>query len=170
MTGAVLGTAAYYGDKALFDRFLVEYKKTKDRQERQRIQGPWVPSAIPASIQAGMEAMLSGEVPSVRRRRMLLFAGQRRASTAEDRVRILKGSLRQIVAKRPVEEVSISLQFYRMCGANYATPNEKRNWTPTSSRASTSSPEGREYCAQVLERIDLCIAGKQPNPPALPLF
>ncbi len=39
MLGAVLGTAAYYGDKALFERFLAEFQKAKDRQERQRIIG-----------------------------------------------------------------------------------------------------------------------------------
>ncbi len=37
MLGSVLDTAAYYGDKNLLERFLAQYKKTQDRQERQRI-------------------------------------------------------------------------------------------------------------------------------------
>ena len=40
-TAAVLSTAAYYGDKDLFERMLTEFKKTRDRQERR-----WIMTAL----------------------------------------------------------------------------------------------------------------------------
>ena len=39
MINAVLGTAAFYGDKALFDRFLALFKSSQDKQLRERIIG-----------------------------------------------------------------------------------------------------------------------------------
>ena len=80
MMVATLGTAAYYGDKALFDKLLTQLSKTKDRQERGRILHAMLYFRDPAAIEAGMNAVLSKQVPFIEGA-ALLFAGENFAAT-----------------------------------------------------------------------------------------
>lgn len=60
-----MGTTAYYGDKAFFERFLAELEKTHDRQEREHILAAMGRFRDAAAIQAGIGAVLSGKVPFI---------------------------------------------------------------------------------------------------------
>ena len=76
MLGTVLGTAAYYGRLDLFNRFLAEYKKTQDRQEKQRLLSAMAGFHDRAAIAAGFQAVLSKQIPMVDGFELLLGSGQ----------------------------------------------------------------------------------------------
>jgi aminopeptidase N len=99
-TGAVLETAAYYGNKDLFDRFLAEFKKADDRQERKRILDAMTSFRDPAAIEAGMQAILHGDVPFMQGER-LLYSGQHWRSTRKLAFNFMKEHFDDLAAKRP---------------------------------------------------------------------
>jgi hypothetical protein len=59
---AVLSSAGYYGDAALFRSFLAEFQKTKDRQEQQSLLIAMTSFRDPSAAEMGMQAVLSKEV------------------------------------------------------------------------------------------------------------
>jgi alanyl aminopeptidase len=169
VTGAVLGAAAYYGDKALFDRFLIEFKKSHDRQEQQRIQGAMGSFRDPASIQAGMDAVLSGEIPFIQGA-MLLFAGQGEIQTHKIAFDFLKAHYDQIIAKRPSGGGFDFGSVLPNVGANYCDASDKAELEDYFKSRVDKFTGGPRILAQILERIDLCIAGKKAQSPSVAAF
>jgi alanyl aminopeptidase len=169
VTGAVIGTAAYYGDNALFDRFLAEYKKTKDRQEQQRIQQAMGSFRDPASIRAGMDAVLSGEVPFIQGA-FLLFGGQGQPATHKLAFDFLKTHYDEIVAKRPSGGGFDFGSALPNVGANYCDPSDRAELEEYFKSRIDKFTGGPRMLAQILERIDLCIAGKKAQSPSVAAF
>ena len=97
---SVLATAGFYGDKPLYDKFLAEFKKTKDRQVRRQILGAMGSFRNRDAIQAGYAAVLSGEVPFIEGAQ-LLFAGQGQASTRKLAFEYMQAHFDELSAKRP---------------------------------------------------------------------
>jgi alanyl aminopeptidase len=143
LASSVLSTAAFYGDKPLFDRFLASLKTTKDRQERGRIISAMSSFRDPAAITAGYEAVLSGEVPFIEGVR-LLFAGQSLSSTREMAFDFMKAHFDEIMEKRPT-------------GGGF----EPRVDKITGAKRTLSN---------VLESIDDCIAQKAEQEPSVVAF
>ena len=61
----VMGTGAFYGDKALFDRYLAAFRKTEDKQIRGSLLFAMTMFRDPAAIEAGMNALLTGDIPFI---------------------------------------------------------------------------------------------------------
>jgi alanyl aminopeptidase len=169
LAGAVLGTTAYYGDKAFFERLLAEYKKGHDRQERQRIMGALSSFRDPEAIRAGYEAVLSGDIPFIQGAN-LLFGGQREEATRKMAFEFLKAHYDEIVAKRPQGG---GFDF----GARL--PGVGQSYCDASSKAELQSffePRMKEFVggpralSQVLERIDLCMARRAAQEPSVAAF
>jgi alanyl aminopeptidase len=169
VTTAILSTAAYYGDKALFDRFLAEFKKTQDRQERQRIQQAMGSFRDPRSIQAGMEAVLSGEVPFIQGA-FLLFAGQNQSATRKLAFEFLKAHYDEIVAKRPTGGGLDFGSRLPNVGANYCDAESKDELEAFFQPRIDKFTGGPRSFRQILERIDLCTAGKAAQSPSVAAF
>jgi alanyl aminopeptidase len=169
VTAAVLSTAAYYGDKALFDRFLAEFKKTQDRQVRQRIQRGIDGFRDPASIQAGMEALVSGEIPFIQGA-FLLFAGQSQAPTRKIAFDFLKAHYDEILAKRPSGGGFDFASALPNVGANYCDPESRSELEAFFQPRVDKFTGAPRTLRQILERIDLCIAGKAAQSPSVAAF
>jgi alanyl aminopeptidase len=169
MTAAVLGTAAYYGDKALFDRFLAEYKKARDRQEKQRIMGALSSFRDPAAIAAGYNAVLSGDIPFIQGAN-LLFAGQGQESTRKMPFEFLKAHFDEIVAKRPQGggfDFGARLPAVGQSYCDAASKEELQSFFGTRMGQFTGGPRS---LSQTLERIDLCIARRAAQEPSVTAF
>lgn len=159
ITPAVLGTAAYYGDKALIDKFLREYKASRDRQERQRILGALASFRDPAAIEAGYNAVLSGEVPFIQGAQ-LLFAGQGQEATRKMPFEFLKAHYDEIVAKRPQGGGFDFGARLPGVGSSYCDAQAKQELQDFFAPRIDKFVGGPRVLNQTLELIDLCIAKK----------
>jgi alanyl aminopeptidase len=169
IVGAVLSTAAYYGNKALFERFLAEIEKTHDRQERERILGAMSRFRDAAAIQAGMEAVLSGKIPFMEGLG-LLFSGQGEQSTRSMALDFMKAHFDEIAAKRPTGGGFDAGAVFPQVGATYCSAAQKeqlQDFFQTRVDKFTGAPRA---LSQVLESIDDCAALKAAEEPSVEAF
>lgn len=169
LTGAVLSTAAYYGDKPLFERFLAEYKKTHDRQERQRLSGAMASFRDPEAIEAGYSAVLSGEIPFIQGSN-LLFAGQNNESTRKLAFEFLKSHYDQIVSKRPQGGGFDFGARLPAVGQQFCTAEDRAELAAFFDPKISQFVGGPRSLAQTLERIDLCTAQRKEQEPSVAAF
>ncbi len=159
MTGAVLATAGYYGDKALYDRFLAEFKKTKDRQVQRRILGALTSFRDKESIESGFAAIGSGEVPFIEAAQ-LLFAGQGQASTRNLAFQNMKAHFDDLAAKRPQGGGFDAGARFPAVGQSFCDAQSKTELQTFFEPRISKFTGGPRALAQILEGIDLCIATK----------
>jgi alanyl aminopeptidase len=166
---SVLDTAAYYGDEALFERFLAEYKSTKDRQIRQTLMRAMQAFRDPAAIERGEKAVVGGDVPFLEGAG-LLFSGQGQAATRKLPLEFLKAHWDEVVAKMPTGGGFDYGSILPRVGAQYcdeASRNELNAWFAPKVDKFTGAPRA---LAQELEGIDLCIAKKAAEGPSVAAF
>ncbi|MBV9034809.1 MAG: ERAP1-like C-terminal domain-containing protein, partial [Acidobacteriaceae bacterium] len=169
MVAATLGTAAYYGDKALFDRFLAQLKKTSDRQERARILGAIQEFRDPAAIKAGMEAVLSGEVPFMEGLG-LLFAGQEAEATRKMAFEFMQAHFDEIAAKRPTGGGFDAGAIFPRVGASFCDAQSKEQLQSFFGPRIEKFTGAPRALSQTLESIDVCIAEKGAQEPSVEAF
>jgi len=169
ITPAVLATAAYYGDKALFDKLLEAFKDSKDRQERQRILSALVSFRDPAAIEAGYHAVLSGDVPFIQGAQ-LMFAGQGEEATRKMPFEFLKANYDEIVAKRPQGGGSDFGARLPAVGSSYCDPQSKQELEAFFAPRIEKFVGGPRSLNQTLERIDVCIAEKNSEEASIKTF
>jgi alanyl aminopeptidase len=169
LTASVLGTAAFYGDEALFQKFLAEYEKAKDRQLRQTLLGAMTSFRDPAAIQAGENALLRGDVPFLEGT-SLLFAGQGQAATRKLGFDFVKANWNDVTAKMPTgggADYGARLPRVGSSWCDEASRNELNDWFAPKVGQFSGAP--REL-AQIVEGIDLCIADKAAEAPSVAAF
>jgi alanyl aminopeptidase len=169
MLQSVLQTAAFHGKKPLFDRFLAELNKTKDRQTRQILVAVLGSFRDPAAIEAGMNALIDGAVPFMEGDR-LLFAGQNQESTRKLPLQFLEKHLDQVVAKMPTGGGFDFGSVLPSVGASYcdaASRDELRQFLAPKVGKFVGAPRALD---QTIEAIDLCIANKAAQGPSIQKF
>jgi len=169
MLSPTLGTAAYYGDKALFNRSLAEFKKTKDRQIRQSLLGALTSFHDPSAIEAGMGALVDGDVPFIEGM-SLLFSGQAEGATRKLPLEFLKAHFDEIVAKMPTGGGFDFGAVLPEVGASYcdaSSRDELRSFLGPKVDKFVGAPRALD---QTVEAIDLCIAGKTAQEPGVAAF
>lgn len=166
---AILGTAAYYGDKALFDRFLAQLEKTRDRQERGRLIGAMARFRDRAAIQAGMEAVLAGRIPFMEGLG-LLFSGQLEQSTRSMAFDFMKAHFDEIAAKRPTGGGFDAGAVFPEVGASYCSTEEKQQLQDFFQPRVDKFTGAPRTLSQVLESIDVCAALKAEEEPSVTAF
>ena len=159
IVSSVLSTAAYYGDKALFERFLAQLDKTKDRHERERILSAMQRFRDPAALQAGMETVLSGKIPFMEGLG-LLFAGQIEPSTRDLAFNFMKAHFDDIAAKRPTGGGFDAGSIFPQVGATYCSSEQKNQLQSFFNSRVDKFTGAPRALSQVLESIDDCIALK----------
>lgn len=169
MVDSVLGTAAYYGDKAVFERFLAELKKTRDRQERSRILRAMQRFRDPAAIEAGMQAVLSEQIPFIEGVG-LLFAGQHSERTRKLPLEFLKAHYDEIIAKRPTGGGFDFGSVLPQVGISYCDAQSKRELESFLGPRVDQFTGAPRMLQQVLETIDVCIADKAAQGPSVIAF
>ena len=159
IAAAVLRTSAYYGDQALFQKFLDNLQTTKDRLERGRIIQALSTFRDPASIKTGMEAVLSGKIPFIEGAG-LLFAGQGREATRKMAFEFMKAHFDEISEKRPTGGGFDAGSLFPQVGASYCSVESKQELESFFAQRIARFTGGPRALSQVLESIDLCIAQK----------
>ncbi len=169
MVASVLATAAYYGDKALFNRFLAKLKDTQDQQERSRILDAMARFRDPAAIEAGMQGVASGEIPFMEGIRVL-FAGQGEESTRKLAFEFMKSHFNELLARRPTTGGMDVGGFFPYVGASFCDQESKqelRSFFEPKLKELTGAPR---ILDQTLEGIDVCIANKAAQEPSVVAF
>ncbi len=169
LVGSVLNTAAYFGDKALFDQLAANLKTTKDRQERQRIIRAMSSFRDKDAIEAGFNAVLNGDVPFIEGA-ALLFAGQGQDATRKLSFAFLKAHYDEILAKRPTGggfDFGSELPYV---GASYCDASSKAELKEFFEPRVDKLLGGRRTLNQVLESIDVCIAETAEQTPSVEAF
>lgn len=169
MVTAVLETAAYYGDKPLFERFAAKLKNTQDRQERARIIAAMAHFRDPAALHAGMEAVVSGDIPFMEGMTLLL-AGQLQPKTRKMPFDFMKAHFDEISAKRPTGGGFDAGAYFPYVGISFCdaqSRDELRSFFESKVDRFTGAPR---MLQQVLEGIDVCIANKAAQEPSVVAF
>ena len=169
LVNAVLRTAAFYGDKALFDRFLAEFKKTKDKQTRQRLVGAMSAFRDHDAIEEGMRVLAAGDIPFMEGA-FLLFNGQGEAATRKLPLEFLQAHFDEVVGKMPVGGGFDFGSVLPQVGASYCDSASRQRlqdfFKPRVSKF-VGAPRALD---QVLESIDLCIARTEAQKPSVVAF
>jgi alanyl aminopeptidase len=169
MITAVLGTAASAGDKSLFDRFLREFKKTQDKQTRGKLMAAMNAFRDPVAIRAGMEAVLTGDVPIIEGMG-LLYGGQQEAATRKMALEFLKAHFDEVTAKLPSGGGTDYGARLPRVGASYCdveSRDELKSFLQPRVDKFVGAPRQLD---QAIERIDLCIARKAAQAPSVAAF
>lgn len=159
IVGAVLRTAAYYGNKALFDRLLQELQKTSDRLERARIIGALGSFRDPACIEAAVRAPLSGQIPFIEGL-SLLFAGQGSEDTRNMAFEFMKTHFDEIANRRPTGGGFDAGASFPQVGRTFCSAASKQELQGFFASRADKFTGGPRVLSQVLEEIDLCVAEK----------
>ena len=170
MVDSILRTAAFYGDKALFDRFLTELKKTQDRQERERIIRAINSFRDRAAIEAAMQAVLSGNIPFIEGGFILVAAGQSTAATRMMPLEFLKAHYQEIVSKRPTGGGFDFGSVLPQVGDSYCDVQSKSELQSFFEPRVDKFVGAPRALKQVLEGIDVCIAEKAAQEPSVAAF
>jgi alanyl aminopeptidase len=169
MINAVLGTAAYYGDKDLFNRFLAEFKKTTDKQTRQRLIGAMGSFRDKDAIEAGMNALVAGEVPFIEGA-FLLFNGQQNASTRMMPFEFLQAHWDKVTSEMPSGGGFDFGSVLPQTGASFCTAQSRRQLADYFKPRVDKFVGAPRALDQVLEGIDLCIATVSAQRPSVEAF
>jgi len=158
--GAVLNTAAAYGDVALFNRYLAAFQKTQDRQEKQRLIGAMSSFHNPAAINAGMQAVLSKTIPLVDGFALLLSAGQSYPDTRKMPFQFIKEHFDEIMKDHPSIFGNDVGAFLPFAGGSFCDAASRRELQAFFGPRVDQYAGAPRNLAQALEGIDLCIARK----------
>jgi alanyl aminopeptidase len=169
MLSSVLGTAAYYGDEALFERMLAEFNKTKDRQLRRTLIGAMSSFRERDAIHAGMNALLSGAVPFLEGG-ALLFSGQGQTATRKMPFEFLKAHWDQVVAKMPTGGGFDFGSVLPEVGGSYCDASSRDELKSFFSPRVDKFVGAPRALDQTIESIDLCIANKAAQEPGVAAF
>jgi alanyl aminopeptidase len=168
-TAAVLRTAAYYGDKALFDHFLQQFKQAKDRQEKRRILGAMERFRDPAAVQAGMEAVLHGDI-SFMEGQPLLYAGQQSANTRKLAFNFMKKHIDELASERPSGGGADAGARFVQVGASFCDAQSEQQLKAFFKPRVEKFVGAPRLLAQTLERINNCIANKSAQEASVEAF
>jgi alanyl aminopeptidase len=159
MVTAVLKTAAYFGDKALAERFLAALKVEKDKQVRRDLINALTSFRDRDAILTGMNALLTGDA-SFLEASSLLFGGQQQDSTRKMALNFLRDNWDAIVTKMPTGGGFDYGAVLPKVGWSYCdvdSRNELKAFFQPRVDQFTGAPRALD---QVVESIDLCIANK----------
>ncbi len=159
MLGAVLRTAAFDGDRALFDAMLAALKDTSDLRLREHILGALGSFRDPKLISAAHDLSIHSGL-DVRESINLAFAGSRLPDTQKLPFEFIKANYEEILKRAPAgggSDFGATLPFVAsgFCDAD----SEKEFVDFFEARAKKAMGGPRNY-SQVLEGIRLCEARK----------
>ena len=157
VVGAVLGTAAYYGDMELYRRFLAEFKKSRDRRDRQQLLGALMGFREPEALDAGRQEVASGGVQLIDGF-PLLFAGGSLPATRKGSFEFLKAHFDRIMAGNPSIFGNSLGAFLPGVGGSFCDAESRKELEAYFSPMVNKYDGAAHNLAQVLEGVDLCIA------------
>jgi len=158
--GSVLRSAAYSGDLGLFNRLFEEFKKTEDRQDKQRLLQAMVSFRDRAAIEAGMQAVLSGNIGLADGFMLLLSAGQGQPETRKMPLEFVKAHYDQIMKGKPSIFGFELGSFLPHVGDSFCDQQSRDELQSFLGPRVAEYGGGKRALAQAVEGIDQCIAVK----------
>ena len=166
ITDAALDTAAFYGDEALFRRFLNEFKKASDKHLKNQMIRAMGSFRDPNAIAAGMNALLNGEIPFIEGT-FLLFGGAEEQATRTMPLEFLKAHWDEVVAKMPTGGGFDFGAVLPQVGDSFCDAKSRAELKDFFEPRVSKFVGAPRTLDQVLEEIDLCIARRDVNQPEI---
>jgi alanyl aminopeptidase len=170
MAGAVLRTAARFGNRDLFDRMHEAAVKEKDRQRRQRLIVALGAFRDPEIAQAGLQLLLSKEFDPREGFFALLFGGLGNPETRELPFQFVKQNIDKLLELLPREVGEDYAANFPFAGAAFCDVSHRAGVEAFFQDRVKNYSGGPRNLAQVLEGIDLCIAERKALGPELAAF
>jgi alanyl aminopeptidase len=149
----VLSAAGAGGDRALWDKFHAAAKAEKDRRDRNRLLAGMGSFHDPDIVDANLRIALSDEFDP-RESLGLVYAAGRDRRTRERAYAFVKQNFDALVARRPPD---FGAELAGV-GSGFCDPQRRADLESFFKDRATRSRSGPRALAQILERIDLCIA------------
>jgi alanyl aminopeptidase len=160
--GAVLETAAYFGDELLFKRYFEEFKKTQDKQDKQRLLRAMTSfrdrAAVELAMESGMKAVLSQEISLTDAYPLLFRPGHDDPETRGMPFAFLKAHYDEIMKGKPSIFGFEVLDYLPGIGSSFCDTNSRNELRSYFEPRLSGRARGQRTLAQVLEGIDQCIA------------
>lgn len=169
VVGAVLQTAAYYGDKGLFDQYLAAFQRSQNRQDQQHLLNAMLDFRDPAALQAGMETVLAGKV-SLADGFLLYFGGRNDPATRKLSFEFVKSHFDQIMAGNPSIFGFPFASFLPRVGETFCDPQSRTEFDDFFKERVKQYEGAPRAMAQAEERIELCEANKSAQEPSVSSF
>jgi alanyl aminopeptidase len=155
MAGGVLEAAAAHGDRALFDRFKAGLAAAKEQRDRRRLYAALVTFPDPQLV-AEAYALYLAPASEAREANTMFFAGFGEDASGPVAWRFLTEHYDAILAKMP----EFSTGYLPYAGESFCDADRRRELDEFFRTRVEKLPGGKRNLAQVLERIDLCIAAR----------
>jgi hypothetical protein len=170
MLGAVLNTAAEFGDRAYFDALVKASETEKDRRSRQAIFSALGSFEDPTLAQAGMQLFLTGNYDAREAYYALLFGPLKYRDTRDLPFAFAKKNLDAILARLPREVGEDFAASLPSLGGSYCDANGHAQVNDFFKDRVQSYNGGPRQLAQVLESIDLCASVTRVTGPSIVEF
>ena len=167
---AVLMTAAYYGDRGLFDRFFAAYQKSEDAQEKQSLLIALIGFRDKQIVQDELGFVESGKVPLPDGFVFLFAPGQASPEMRKLPFEAITAHYDELLKNYP-NVFGFGLGAFLPRGGRGFCDQQSRSEYVSFFEPRVGKAEGaaRPY-AQTLEGIDLCIALKDAQEPKVAAF
>ncbi len=165
MVDAVLGSAAYHGDAALFDRYLAAAKKTEERRDRQRLLTALSGFRKPALVERAIGLATSGDFDT-REAIGLFFGGLSQPATRPLVYAAVKAKYDVLVEKLP-KPFTPYLVF---AGVAQCDARSKADVEAFFKERTPKEPGGAIVYEQAMETMGLCIQQREAQRPGIAKF
>lgn len=163
MSEAALGAAAAHGDRALFDQLVAEAKKEKDELAQFTIVGAIAQFRDPELVKSALGLILNTDIDT---RQTIRIATHLPPQSTDIAYNWVKENWDALIAKLPTDTGAELPVIAR----NYCDAEHRKEVESFFTGRSTKYTGGPRTLAQVLERIDVCIAEKEKNQPSVSQF
>jgi len=165
MVEVLLNTAAWHGDRDLFDRMRAAAKKETDENFRRALLFSLGLFPDPEIVKTAMPIVLTDEFDN-RESLAILFGASWSAPTPDLTYDFVKQNWDALVAKLPTDTGA----YLPQVAGRYCDVGHRENMETFFKGRSTKYTGGPRILAQVLEGIDLCGAYKQAQEPSVTEF
>jgi alanyl aminopeptidase len=159
MLRGVLATAAYRGDRALFDALLRELKKTKDLRQRSAIIGALGSFRDPKLVEAALDLVIHSDIDT-RETTELLYAGINDPATERMPFEFVKANYEEILKRAPSGGGSDFGAVLPYSAASFCDASSEKEFVDFFAERAKKFTGGPRVYDQTLEGIRLCEAEK----------
>ncbi len=162
ISGAVLRVAAWYGDRALAERYMTALAATSDRQDHGRLMGAMRWFRDPAAVDAIEQALLAGKIPFLEGF-SLLFTGAYGDRTRSMPFEFVKARFDEIVKDHPTLFGNNIAPFLARVGEPLCSAKSRSEYTAFFAPLTQKFDGMPRAVAETLDTIDKCVAAKTAN-------
>jgi alanyl aminopeptidase len=166
---SILPTAAYHGDRALFDRMLRELAKTKDLRQRAALIVALGSFRGPELVQSALDLVIHSDIDT-RETTELLYSGINDPATERMPFEFVKAHFDEILKRAPSGGGSDFGAVLPYSAASFCDASSEKEYIDFFAERSKKFTGGPRVYEQMLEGIRLCEAEKAVQAPAIAAY